>query len=343
MQKTLESDKLYKRKFGLNFLEFKKKLESGEIFPIYLIEGEDAYFRALAVNALKSNLVSEPSVNLVKFDGDGFKDASLFAEFLASLSAYPFMSRKRMTLVNNFYPVKEQLKRIADLVNEGVTCDSVLVIVNDKRDEGVKKLPNLCVVDCKKGDKITLSRWVKGTCEREGVQIDLETAGKLCEYCLLDMARISTETSKLVSYALDKRTITGEDLDLLIYRDSEHKIYTLTDFVAKRQVDKALEIVYDLLAKGENEQSLLISIYNYFRKLFHASISSLPEEQLLKALGVREEWQLKKIKTQASAFKITALKKAVDILQDADFKFKSGKSDLTSEFYLSLFKILLKK
>jgi hypothetical protein len=54
-----------------------------------------------------------------------------------------------------------------------------------------------------------------------------------------------------------------------------------------------------------------------------------------------KEIAIKKAKEQASKFKITALKKAVDVLEDADFNFKSGKRDITSEFYLSLFKILL--
>ncbi len=326
----------------MKFIEFKKKLEEGEVFPVYLIEGEDAYFRSLALNALKSKLVTEPSVNYVKFEGDELKDSSVFSDFLASLTAYPFMSEKRMTVATDYFPNAEGMKELSKLISSGVTDLSVLVIVNSKADASLKKLPKVCVVECKKGDKATLARWVKGTCEREGVSIDLETAGTLCEYCLLDMARISTETSKLISYAFNKKVIERKDLDELIYRDSEYKIYEMTSCIAKKEVDKALEIIFELVSKGEPEQMLLISIYNYFRKLLHVAISSMTEGELMEVFKM-EDWQLKRTKTQASAFKITALKKAVDVLEDADYKFKSGKSDISSEFYLSLFKILLGK
>ncbi len=324
----------------MNFLEFKKSLESGEIHPVYLLEGEDAYFRSLAVNAIKNRFILEPSINSVTFEGDALKDNANFSSFLSSLTSYPFMSEKRMTLVSDYHPNKDAVKSISSLIEDGVTSDSILVINNDKEDENLKKLSNVCVVTCKKSDPFTLSRWIKGTCERDGVSIDLETAKLLAEYCLLDMSRISTETSKLISYAFDKKVITKEDLEELIYRDSEYKIYEMTDYIAKKQIDNALKVISQLIAKGETEQRLLISIYNYFRRLLHVAISSMTEKELAEAFMIKEI-AVKKAKEQASKFKITALKKAVDVLEDADFNFKSGKRDIVSEFYLSLFKILL--
>ena len=324
----------------MNFSEFKKSLERGESFLIYLLEGEDAYFRALAVNAIKNRFVSEPSINCVSFEGETLKDNALFSSFLSSLSSYPFMSQKRMTLVSEYYPNKEAVKSLSKLISDGVTVDSLLVISNGRADENLKKLPSVLVVDCKKGDAITLARWVKGTCERDGVQIELETAKLLAEYCLCDMSRISTETSKLISYALDKKVITKQDLDELVYRDSEYKIYEMTDYIAKKQVDNALKVISLLMEKGENEQRLLVSIYNYFRRLLHVAISSMTETEIAEAFSIKE-FAVRKAKEQAGKFKITALKKAVDVLGDADFNFKSGKRDISGEFYLSLFKILL--
>lgn len=326
----------------MNFFEFKKSLESGESFPVYLIEGEDAYFRASALNALKSRFCSEPSLNVSSFEGDSLKDSANFSELLSSITAYPFMSEKRLTAVSEYYPNKDAVKTLSKMISDGVTSLCVFAIVNSKTDENLKKLPSVCVVECKKGEPSTLARWVKGTCEKEGITIDFETAKLLCEYCLSDMARISTETQKLISYAFDKKVIDKDDLELLIYQDSEYKIYEMTDYIAKRQTDKALKVVFELLNKGENEQRLLISIYNYFRRLLHVSISSMSSIELAGVFGVKE-FAIKKAKEQASAFKITSLKKAVDVLEDADYKFKSGKTDIGNEFYFSLFKILLRK
>ena len=326
----------------MKFVDFKKSLENGEVFPIYLVEGEDAYFRASAQSALKTRLISEPSVNYATFEGENLKDGASFSEFLSSLTCYPFMSERRMTVVSDYYPNKDAVKNISKLYESKEAESSVLVIVNSKTDENLKKLPSVCVVECKKADGATLARWVKGTCERSNVQIDLETASLVAEYCLCDMARISTETEKLISFALDKKFIDKSDVDSLIYRDSEYKIYEMTDYIAKRQINNAVKVVFELLEKGETEQRLLISIYNYFRRLLHVAISSMSEKELADAFSIKE-FAIKKAKEQANAFKIVSLKKAVDILEDADYKFKSGKMDLTNEFYNSLFKILINK
>ena len=324
----------------MNFAEFKKNLESENVFTVYLIEGEDGYFRQKATELLKSSLVSEPSVNLANFTGEGLKDAFEEANFMASLTSFPFMSLKRMTIVSEFYPKAELVKKIAKLIDEGSLQSSILVIVNEKENEGLKKLSNLCVVSCKKAEPSTITRWIKATCEKDGVQIDLQTASLLCEYCLADMVRVATETEKLICYALNKKFIDREDLDLLIFRDSEYKIYEMTDYIAKKQVGKALDIIFELQSKGEPQQKLLTSIYYYFRKLLHVSISSMPDAELAKAFNMKD-FAVKKAKQQAGYFKKISLKKAVDVLEDADYKFKSGKTDINNEFYLSLFKILL--
>ncbi len=324
----------------MNFSLLKKSLESGENFPVYLVEGEDAYFRASALKALKLFYVNEPSINFASFDGENLKDFAQFSDFLISLTSYPFMSEKRMTAVHEYYPSKDAVKKISELISSRKTESSVLVIVNEKMDENLKKLPSVCVVECKKGDANLLARWVKGTCEREGVSIELETASILCEYCLCDMARISTETEKLICFALNKKIIEKNDIHELVYQDSEYKIYEMTDFIAKKRIDKAMTIVNELLSKGETEQRLLLSIYNYFRRLLHVAISSLNEAEIAKAFNIKE-FAVKKIKAQASTFKKIALKKAVDVLEEADYKCKCGRADIGNEFYLALFKILL--
>ncbi|MBQ7340493.1 MAG: DNA polymerase III subunit delta [Clostridia bacterium] len=324
----------------MNFSEFKKNLQDNNIFTVYLIEGEDGYFREKSLEILKSALISEPSINLVNFSGEQLKDINEEGEFFASLSSFPFMSQKRMTVVTEFYPKQEVIKKIEKLYQEGSLESSVLAIVNEKENEPLKKLSNVCVVSCKKADNSTVSRWVKGTCERAGVKIELQTASLLAEYCLLDMVRVSTETEKLISYAIKKGEITKEDLDLMVYRDTEYKIYEMTDFIAKKNVGKAIEIIFELINKGEPPQKLLTSIYYYFRRLLHVAISSMDDVELSKAFGIKE-FAVKKARQQSSYFKKISLKRAVDVLEDADYKFKSGKIDVDQAFYASLFRILL--
>lgn len=327
----------------MNYLDFKKNLENGNVFTAYLLVGEEGFFRVKALQMLKSLLITEPSINLVYFNGESLKDKSVEADFFASLSSLPFLSQYRITVVNEFYPKAETLKRLTEVLSNGLE-KSILIIVNekDKESEGLKKIKEISVVECKRAEKFNVTRWIKSTCESAGVSIEMETAALLAEYCLLDMVRVSTETEKLISYAINKKVIDKEDLDLLVYRDSEYKIYQMTDYIAKKKIGLALGVVYELLNKGEPQQRLLGSIYNYFRKLLHVAISSLPEAELKKELNISDK-AFGITKQQANGFRKVSLKKAVDVLEDADFRFKSGKTDINEEFYNSLFRILISK
>ncbi len=324
---------IYTRKCVLKFVEFKNGLESGQIFPVYLFEGEDAYFRERGLNLIKTKIVSEPSLNLATFEGD-----VLCNELLASLNAFPFLSEKRLTVVREFYPKADFFKSGFKGYLENPNQTSVLAIVNTQTCESLKKHENVQVVDCGKQDVSLLIRWIKAECLKSNVQIDGETAKMLAEYCALDMTRIETETSKLVSYAFGG-TIDGKTVSEMVAKDTEYKIYELTDYVAKKKFDMALTVIFDLQAKGETMQRIMLSIYNYYRKLLLASISGKSAGELAIAFGIKE-YPAKKIKEQAGMFKKRALKNAVDALTDTDYKIKSGILDADESAYLTIFKIM---
>ncbi len=324
----------------MNFTELKQNVQNGQWFPVYVIEGEDAYFRKLSVDVIVNAMVSEPSVNLVKFEGEELKDANRFSDLMSSIESFPFLSKRRVTVVSEYYPNQERLKQLNKLFGGGTNESSVLVVVNENRDENVKKINGSCVVDCKKMDKSTIARWIKSKCEQSRVKIELETASLIAEYCLSDMSRISVETEKLICYALKKGEITVSDVMDMVNQDSEYKIYEMTEALAKRQKEKALNIIFEMMDKGETPARLLTSVYNYFRRMLHVAITSMSETETAKVLGIKE-FALKKIKQQASSFRKISLKKAVDVLEQADYRYKSGQTDVDGEFYVTLFKILL--
>ena len=62
-------------------------------------------------------------------------------------------------------------------------------------------------------------------------------------------------------------------------------------------------------------------------------------EPIAKAFGVKE-FAIRKMKEQASMFRKKALKSAVDMLSDSDYKIKYGLADGDGRAYLALFKIM---
>ena len=318
----------------MKYAEFKNGLESGDVFSVYLFEGEDAFFRERGLSLLKNKFVTEPDLNFTVLQSDCNSE-----QLISSLNGYPFMSEKRLTLVREFYPKQEFFKSGFKAYLENPSEYSILVVLNEKPFEALKKFSSVCAVDCAKADMSLLVRWVKSQCSSDNVSIEAETAKVICEYCLSDMTRIENETKKLCAYVGGGGSIRREDVDAMVARDTEYKIYEMTDYIAKKKFDLALAVIKDMLGKGETSQRILVAVYNYYRRLLHAAISDMNISDLASAFGVKD-FAARKTKEQADKFKKRSLKRAVDLLCDADYRIKSGLADADERMWLTVFKIM---
>lgn len=318
----------------MKYAEFKSGLDSGEFFSVYLFEGEDAFFRERGLSLLKNKFVSEPDLNFTSLSSDCGVE-----QLISSLNGYPFMSEKRLTVVREFYPKQEFFKNGLKAYLENPSEFGIFVILNEKPCDALKKFNCVCFVDCSKADVSLLVRWVKSQCSSSEVSIDGETAKTICEYCLSDMTRIENETKKLCAYVGTGGTITKTDVDAMVARDTEYKIYEMTDYIAKKKFDLALAVIKDMLGKGETSQRILVAVYNYFRRLLHVAISDMSASDVAVSLGIKE-FAVRKAKEQAEKFKKRSLKNAVDLLCDADYKIKSGLIDADESMWLTVFKIM---
>lgn len=319
----------------LKYSELKNAIKEGaNPSHVYLLEGEDAYFRERSLAALKSRFLSEPSLNYAVFDGADCKGG----EFASSLTAYPFMSEKRITVAREYYPKKGSDKELDDFLAN--PCEtSILVILNEKPCDYLKKSDGVCFVDCSKADTSVLARWVKATCAAAEVSISAELAATVATYCLSDMTRISAETEKLIDYAGKGGTITEADVSLLVPRDTEYKIYEMTDYIGKKQFSKAYAVIREMLGKGESPQRIILSVYNYFRRLLLSAISGKTAAELAACFGIKEFAATKTVQ-QAKLFKMRSLKKIVDMLSDSDYAIKSGLADADEKMWIAVFAIM---
>lgn len=324
----------------MKFSEFKAIMDSNEESAkilqkssVFLFEGEDAFFRERGLFVLKNKFIQEPSLNFAVFNGE----EGSFDEVVSSINAFPFMSPKRITLIKEFYPKSEGIDENLRNFIDNPQDQSLLIISNEKPSEILKKL-NVNYIDCSKADSFAISKWIKAKVNSEGAEIDRETANMIAEYCMCDMARIEMETEKLISY-VGSGTIDKEAVETLVAKSNDYKIYEMTDYIAKKKFDLALSVITDMLGKNEAPQKIIVSVYNYFRKLLYAGISGKTATELGTLLGIKE-YPAKKTLEQASMFKKRALKGAVDRLSLADYKIKSFNSDEFEQMWLSVFSIM---
>lgn len=320
----------------MKFSEFKNYIQSGEEVKICLFEGEDAYFGESGLRLLREKFVSDTTfdycdVGVVQSDYSTLKD---------SLALFPLISEKRLTCVREFYPKADAVKgELKDYLTSPAS-NSILVIINSKEHEQLKKLSEVTVVECKKADRFTLARWIKGYLGENGVSIELELALTFADYCLLDMTRIKIECDKMCAYAGSGGKITKSDIDLMISAESEHKIYEMTDCIAKKQIGSAIKIIGEMMAKGDTQLRVISSVYTYFRRLLHIALCDKDDRDLAQLLGVKEV-VVKINRQQAKKFKPKNLKTAVDELAQAEHKVKSGLTSADEQMWLTIFSIMI--
>ncbi len=290
----------------MKYVDFKKFTDENGAQPIYLFEGEEAYFREKGEMLLKTRFLQEPTLDYISFDGASLKGDKL-AEIAEALNAFPFMSERRIVRITEFYPTEKEYETYLKNMFENPPTSGMLLIVNGAKPKAgcaaLSKKPNVTHIDCGKSDEETIKRWIYLTCKKEGVYADGVTCGKIAAYCNLDMARIAKETEKLLSFceAEKMQRLSDEIVDSLVYPDAEYKLYELTNALARKNYGAFMKILNELAVKGYNELSLLSSLASYFKGLYEISCMKGSDGEIAVTLGIKE-YAAKKNREQAAKF-----------------------------------------
>ncbi len=310
----------------MKFVLFKKSLEE-KVEPIYLFAGEEEYFKERGEAMLKERCLTEPALNFSVFAGEELKGGAI-TSLVAAAESFPFLSARRIVKVTNFYPTEREYDAYLKKYFENPQPTTILLIVNnaiETKNKGIdwKKVPNVCFVDCSRGDEETLLRWIFTRMKRAGIQIDTECCERIMRYCLFDMTRIASETEKLIAYASDEKKISAEDVDAVVYRDSEYKVYEMSNAVGVKNYAKYLSVIGELLDKGMDEMGVLSALCAYFRSLFEIALLRKSDRETAQTLGMKE-YAVKMSRRQVETWGVTRVQDCFQEIYTSINRVKSG-------------------
>lgn len=306
----------------MKFTELKNDIAEGAR-SIYLLEGDDAYFRMKGEEMIKDAFVQMPELNYTSFDGETLKGSAL-TNLTSALESFPFMSEKRVIKVVGLYPTESDYEHYLKKIFENFPSTSILIIVNAESKKGVdlKRKHSVTFVDCGKADEDTVTKWVYITLKRSGVTASVDLCALVARYCLCNMSRVALETQKIIDYK-GGGILTREDVEELIYKEADYRIYEMTNAVARRDYDKFLSIQSELCRKNGDETTMLSGLFSYFKNLLTILSSDMPESELAKLLKMKE-YGVKKSREQAQAIGYTKLKSCVVYVYSSLSEIKSG-------------------
>jgi len=310
---------------------------------ILFFYGEDNYRLKKKVQALKEKFISATlgDTNLSVLDGASIT----YDEFIRHVLAMPFLAKSRLVIVENVMKSKKKdiLERIPQALNK-IPNSTVLVFVEegnpDKRTSLYKKLAKEKNEEFKLLDPDQLRRWIVKEVENRRSKIEAGAVTKLIEYIGNDLWRMSNELDKLTAYS---REFTAENIELLVNPQIQSNIFTMIEFLARKELKTATREFYKLLNSGQNELYILTMIIWQYRNL-------LIVKDLAERSKSTNSWSLAK-KASISPFVVqkclylrerytlSELKKIYQTLSDFDIKIKTGKIESRTALELLIYEL----
>lgn len=319
-----------------------KELKSGKLNSIYLLYGEETFLLESCLKKIKNNFGERKAgINEVRIDDTNVN------EIISDIETPAFGYEKKLIIARNTGLLKKEGKRkiatnselsnkVAEYIKENIKILQeavVLVFVEEEaeKNELYKVIEqNGIVCEFQELKPVQIIARMKAICNAYKVQIDDNTLKYLIECSGTNMQDLINEIRKLIEYAGVNGTITKQAVDLLCIKKLESVIFDLTDNLGKKQVNKALEVLHNLIYQKEPIQKILITLYHHFKKLYIIKIAQRENRNIAESLNLKpnQMFLVTKYKTQADYFKENELKKIVEELIDLDYNYKIGLIDL---------------
>lgn len=327
--------------------EFQKRIKNNVIDRCYIFCGYDEQLIKENIKFLTDKTIENDfyDFNYIQFDGN-FAESE---EILNACETVPFMSRKRAVVIYRADFLKEtedrNKKNLYDFVYKYINnipeyCMLILYCVfESKREKPSKNILKLDKKVCTiKADRLKgeyLVKKVKEIFDMKGKNIGVTELRLFCSLIEGDMGVIENEADKLYWYTYG-REIKKEDINALFSKNSDKDIFDVVDFISQRKVNKALELLNELITKGEKIPYILYMIERQFKLLLliKTGVESGKNKNILSKELKLNPYICEKMIIQDQKFTIYQIETAIKLCIDAEQKMKSTSCNQKTEMEL---------
>ena len=342
----------------INLEQFEDEIKKNKIANSYVFCGLDEELIKESIDSIVKKTISKESMdlNLIKLDGL----QTTCQQIENACETMSFFGDQKVVVVYRANFLREKAdKEGAKVYSEvleyikNMTPDTILImyyLFNDKREtpKKNKKLLTLDkymkVVHCDKLRKDRYYKKIEDMFKEKGRVIGKNQAKYFADKVPNNFDIIKREIDKLDSYAWG-REITKEDIDKLLYSKSEDDIFDLVEYISQRKVEKALDLLDELLFKADQHMLIIASIGNHFKRLyeFKVYLSKGKRIDFFMSKYRLPQFVCEKTINQCQKFNLKQLNELLKVCVDAENKLKSSSSDKQTEMELMLFKTFMIK
>jgi len=301
------------------------QIKENKFQQIYLLYGEERYLKRQYCGKLRKALAGDDEMNVHFFEG---KDVPM-TEIIDLAETMPFLAERRVIFLSDTGLFKSGGDQMADYLKAPNETTYFVFTESevDKRSKLFKTVSgNGCAVDFTTQDESTLTKWVASLLAKEGLKVTQSTVLFFLSKTGTDMENIQMELEKLISYCMGRDVVTNEDVEQIVSTWLQDRIFDLTEAVARRQTTKALSLYYDLLSLKVSPLQILAMLARQYNLMFQAKElkkRGSPDREIASKIGV-PPFVVGKYLSQASQYKSSELRRALERCAQADHEVKSG-------------------
>lgn len=272
----------------------------------------------LEVEPIMYNASEEGTYSIV----DELSTVSLFDEtkFVVVKNAEALLSKSDTAFL-------ELLKVMNDQNSSNIL---VLVFMNftDVNNEQYQKLKRFSSVFEAKTKNINLEEYAIKTFQEEGFHIDSNAIKLLVSYSD-SFSRLRGHMDQLECYKAQDKTITNEDITLMIPEPLEDNVYGLIDAVLSNNKKLMMKGYQDMKLRSMQASNLISLLINKFQELYNVNIllqAGMNQASLAELFHISSGRAYYMIKN-AKEHSLGKIQEHLDQLNSLDFQIKSGKID----------------
>lgn len=260
----------------MNFTEYKKLLKQNILKPVSLFYGEEDFLLNYCISLVRKNTVDEEQAffNDETFTSENF---SLQA-FSDSLASFPVFSEKKLIVLNDIrifkMPTADQ-ETLAKLLSDAPAHAVILIREQEAPDKRLKlyKTIQKCgqEVEFNYMTPADLKAQITKKLSASGLSISDADAMYIVGLAGPSLTNLHTQMEKLLSYMGSRKKVTAADIDAMIEKPLNNKVFDMIDALMDKKPSIAFAILSDLKQLKEEPVKLISLIGGQFCDVTKAS------------------------------------------------------------------------
>ncbi|MBR0367708.1 MAG: DNA polymerase III subunit delta [Clostridia bacterium] len=259
----------------MQWSEFFRSVDAGDIAPVYLFTGPEAHVKEQALLKLRQKLLP-PGLEALN---DAVMEGVTAQQITDAAETLPMMCTRRIVTVRDWAPLMSGKSRNEEqevawmqrwLENPAPGC--ALVFYMRQSADGKKKFTatlrkKAVAVDFEPLSDAELSRWCAKVLGPRGKKINARALGTLSFMAGRELTRLNGELDKLCAYLGDRTEITEADVRAIVPASLEYNVFELLNHLLAGDMLKAQQTVNSMMQGGQNPVGILAMLSRQVRQL----------------------------------------------------------------------------